>query len=64
MKVIAICEYDNEYPIAVVQIPEGSTDDETFVKWYRLDHMNSKLSDQDILEQPFLWQELEVEQVS
>jgi hypothetical protein len=71
MKVIAICEYDNDYPIAVVQIPEGLTADQTFIKWIRgqrfgrMSRKNgSNISDQEILELPFLWQELEVKQVS
>lgn len=65
MQVIVIVERGNDWPIAAIQIPEGKTDDETFVKWYRKNHYSSKhLLDQDILELPYLWQELTVEQVS
>jgi len=65
MPCIAINEYDNDWPIAVVQIPEGKTADETFVMWYRQYRGSQKnLSDQQILELPFAWEELEVLQVS
>jgi len=64
MKVIVIVEHGNDWPIAAIQIPEGKTDDETFVKWYRSENPNEDISDQDILEEPYLWQELTVEQVS
>lgn len=35
MKVIAINEYGNDWPIAAVKIPDGKTAEETFVAWFR-----------------------------
>lgn len=64
MQVIVIVEHGNDWPIAAIKIPEGKTDDETFIMWYRSENPNYDISDQDILEEPYLWQELTVEQVS
>lgn len=39
MKCIAINEYKNDWPVAVVKIPDGKTADQTFVAWFKL-HSN------------------------
>lgn len=35
MQVIAINEYGNDWPVAVVAIPEGKTADQTMAEWVR-----------------------------
>ena len=49
MNVIAIMDYDSQFPDAVVVIEDGENDETTFVKWYRSirDYAGT---DQDILD--------------
>ncbi len=36
MKTIAINEYKNDWPVAVVKIPDGKTAGQTFISWFKL----------------------------
>lgn len=55
-KVIAIVIYGNDWPMAIVKIPEGKTADETFILWHRSVY-NTDLTDRDILDLSYAWQE-------
>jgi hypothetical protein len=68
MKVIAINEHGNDWPIAVVKIPDGKTADDAFVAWFKL-HSNqasyaeeNNWSDEQILTEALnVWEELVVQ---
>ena len=62
MKVIVICEHGNDWPIAAIEIPEGSSEDETFAKWYRAKH-EENITDEALHEVAFLYQELTVQKI-
>lgn len=64
MHVIAINEYENDWPVAVVQIPENMTGDETFVAWVRKKnpkHWDGKLDEDVLNEAMYVFSELTVE---
>lgn len=60
MKVIAINEKEKDVSVAVVKMPEGETADSTFVAWFRSEYNAKKMTDSQILEEPYVWSELEV----
>jgi len=64
MRVIAINEYRNDEPIAVVEIPDGLTAMQTFCEWARqatFTKWTQYSTDEKIMEESmFCWSELEV----
>lgn len=61
MNVIAINEYENDWPVAVVKVPEGTTGEEIFLKWLKSKGSWAGMSDQKILEEAlFAFSELKV----
>jgi hypothetical protein len=71
MNVIAITGRDSDFAVAVVQIPEGKTADETFVAWVRAGCNGGSSgyevdgwSDEKIMrEVEYAWQEMPIQQV-
>lgn len=63
MQIIAILIYGNDWPVAFVQIPEGLTEAEAFVKWFRGQNKDKEISDKEILELPYEWQTCTVEKL-
>ena len=62
MNVIAINEYDNDFCVAVVEISEGKTADETFCEWYRQnDNEKSLATNEELLDDDwYIFEELEI----
>lgn len=67
MRVIAINAHDNEWPVAVVKIPDGWKSDEAFVKWFKQNSCQKEYAkknnwtDQQILEEAlYAWEEFVV----
>lgn len=63
MQVVAITGRKEDYAVAVIEIPEGKTADQTFCMWYRTQYRSAQgRNDQEIMDDntEYAWVELTV----
>lgn len=62
-RILAINKYEDDYPFAIVEIPDDMNEDEAFIAWYQKQPWGAKYKNpQDILmNENFCWKELKLE---